>query len=72
MGVACQDVSRLNDGTTLTEVLVVVNGEDPEGRLVHGVGVNYISLVHVDVNHPSVQSPVTNITKHLLLPQSTP
>ena len=36
----------LNNGTALTEVLDVVNGEDPEGRLVHGVGVNYISLVH--------------------------
>lgn len=65
MGVACRDGTRLNDGTALTGVLDVLNREDPEGRLVHDVGVNCVSLVHV-------RSLVTAITKHLLLPQSSP
>jgi len=48
LSLACQNGSTLNDGTSISEVLQVLDLEDPNSDIVHGIGVNCckVGFVH--------------------------
>jgi len=47
LSLACKDSNNLNDGTPLTMVLDYIKEVDPDGVLVHGIGVNCCKIKYV-------------------------
>lgn len=47
LSLACKDANELNDGTSIRVVLDYITEMDPDGTILHGIGVNCCKVKHV-------------------------